>query len=171
MTKIKLNLHDIFVDALGGETTYIPASVEVSEILDLSDLDTYEQDLGDLLFENQLIAHIWSVQDVKSIRPDLNDDQAWTVLQRIEEVVDRDQGITWDDLERTSYDLFGTGSTQRIERCDRAIVAYNDDLPELNLIDLLADAMHWCQAKGQDFEATLAMARTHCESETPSKKE
>ena len=49
----------------------------------------------------------------------------------------------------------------RATRCDRAIVKYGDDLPESNLIDLLTDAMHWCDANGGDFHIALAQACRH----------
>jgi hypothetical protein len=171
MTKIKLNLHDLLSDALGGQTTHLPATVEVSDLLDFHNLSAYVQDLDELLLDNQLIAHIWSVQDVKSIWPNLDDDQAWTVLQRVEELVDRHEGITWDILQRTACDLFGTDNLKRIERFERAIGTYNDDLPESNLIDSLADAMHWCRGKGLDFEQSLAMAKAHFAAETSKQGE
>ncbi len=165
MTKIKLKLHDLLVDAVGGETSHIPATVEVSELLDFNDAFHGEVDLEDLLSENRLIAQIWGVEDVRSIRPELNDDQAWDVLQQIEKNFDGNRGVTWDMIERTAYDLFGTSPAKRVERCDDAVSAYNDDLPESNLIDFLADAMHWCRAKGFDFNAKLELARAHFDAE------
>jgi hypothetical protein len=49
----------------------------------------------------------------------------------------------------------------RASRCDKAIAGYGDDLVESNLIDLLADAMHWCDANGGDFHIALAQACRH----------
>ena len=37
------------------------------------------------------------------------------------------------------------------------------------LIDLLTDAMHWCKAKGHDFDSLLATARMHFDTESSSK--
>lgn len=168
MTKIKLNLHDLLVQALGGETTTIPATVDVTELLEFNDVYETDQDIDDLLRDNRMIAHIWTTEDVRSVRPDLTDDQAWTVLQHVEESLDSSMGIDWDTIERASYDLFGPGTASRVERCEAAIQGYSDDLPESNLIDLMADAMHWCKAKGQDFESLLASARTHFDTEAPN---
>ena len=44
-----------------------------------------------------------------------------------------------------------------------AIVAKTDsaDLEQSMLIDLLADAMHWCDANGEDFHIALAQACRH----------
>lgn len=166
MTKIKLNLHALLTQALGGETTHIPATIDVSELLDFNDIYESEQDLSDLLHHNRLIADVWSIKDVRSVRPDLNDDQAWSVLQRVEHYLDSNSGITRESVEQAAHDLFGSRNAHRIERCNKAIVGYSDDLPESNLIDLMADAMHWCKANGHDFDKKLELARTHFDAET-----
>jgi hypothetical protein len=50
---------------------------------------------------------------------------------------------------------------QRANRADKAITHYGDDVKESNLIDFLADAMHWCDLTGQDFHLALAQACRH----------
>jgi hypothetical protein len=50
-------------------------------------------------------------------------------------------------------------------RCHEVIREYGDDLLESNLIDLLADAMHWCNAYGYSFERSLRQARRHYKDE------
>jgi len=50
---------------------------------------------------------------------------------------------------------------QRVERCQTALSRYSDDNPFIGLIDLLADAMHWCDATGQDFHYALCVAGKH----------
>jgi hypothetical protein len=168
MTKIKLNLRDLLVDALGGETTHIPATVDVGELLEFNDIYETDYDIGDLLHANRMIAHIWTIEDVRSVRSDLSDDQAWAVLQRVDDKLDSTNGIDWDVIDQAAHDLFGTSVATRVERCEAAIQSYSDDLPESNFIDLMADAMHWCKAKGQSFDSLLATARTHFDTETPS---
>lgn len=37
---------------------------------------------------------------------------------------------------------------------------YGDDIPTV-MIDLLADAMHWCDASGEDFHYALCVAGKH----------
>ncbi len=49
----------------------------------------------------------------------------------------------------------------RSTRCAKAIARYGDDLPESNLIDFLADAMHFCDAERMDFRILLAQACRH----------
>lgn len=168
MTKIKLNLHDLLVDALGGETTHIPATVEVSELLDFNDVHQGELDLDDLLYENRLIAHVWSTEDVRSVRADLNDEQCWQVLQYLDRNIDSERGISWERVEQVANDMFGAGNINRVERCDEVLREYGDDLREANLIDFLTDAMHWCQAKGEDFDKKLELARSHFGAEATS---
>lgn len=58
------------------------------------------------LAEQREIAAIWSSGDVQELRPDLTDDQAWAVLQHVENDIDRHRGITWDTLRRVAQELF-----------------------------------------------------------------
>lgn len=50
---------------------------------------------------------------------------------------------------------------ERVERCRTALTGYSDDDRFICLIDLLADAMHWCDANGEDFHYALAVAGKH----------
>jgi hypothetical protein len=50
---------------------------------------------------------------------------------------------------------------KRALRCETVIAGYGDDLVESNLIDLLADAMHWCDYRREDFHYILARACCH----------
>lgn len=59
-----------------------------------------------LLRRRRQIAHLWSVEDVLSIRPDLNADQAWAVLQLIDDQKDASLGITWETIEAASETLY-----------------------------------------------------------------
>jgi hypothetical protein len=64
-------------------------------------------DIHDLLAERRQIAHIWGIEDVQGIRPDLDDDQAWDVLQHVDRHKDAELGITWLTLEMAAGHLFG----------------------------------------------------------------
>ena len=59
-----------------------------------------------LLAKHRQIAAIWSIEDVKGVRPDLTDDQAWEVLERVGDKHDAEWGITWTTLETVADDLF-----------------------------------------------------------------
>jgi hypothetical protein len=63
-------------------------------------------DIHELLASRRQIAHIWGVEDVQQIRPDLSDDQSWKVLQDVDRHLDSELGITWLTLEATADDLF-----------------------------------------------------------------
>lgn len=124
-----------------------------------------EPTISALLERGRQIAHIWGISDVQHVRDDLDDEQAWGVLQKVAKCLDSTHGITWDTIEQTAYNLFGASNHARVERCEKALAIYDD--PEL--IDLLADAMHWCRAREQDFDALLETARMHFDAETPNK--
>jgi hypothetical protein len=47
---------------------------------------------------NTQIAIIWSITDVKEVRPDLTDEQAMDVLLRVESKHDANIGVNWDTL-------------------------------------------------------------------------
>lgn len=55
---------------------------------------------------------------------------------------------------------------ERAVRCQQAITAYSDDEPFTNLVDFLADAMHWCNVNGHDFRDALDTALMHFQAET-----
>jgi len=63
-------------------------------------------DIHDVLKQRRQVAVIWSIEDVQGMRPDLNDDHAWEVLQQCERVHDCDVGFTWLLIEIVAEDLF-----------------------------------------------------------------
>ena len=64
-------------------------------------------DLHELLANRGQVALIWSIKDVQEIRPELSDERAWEVLDRVEHKHDATLGVTWDTLETVADDLFG----------------------------------------------------------------
>jgi hypothetical protein len=67
-------------------------------------------DIHALLAERQQIALIWSIADVQHLRPDLDDDQAWEVLQHVDHHKNAGLGISWLTLEIAIEHLFGDAS-------------------------------------------------------------
>lgn len=55
---------------------------------------------------------------------------------------------------------------QRSDRCRKAIASYTDDDTYTNLVDFLADAMHWCHLNEHSFEDALNTALMHFDAET-----
>ncbi len=66
-----------------------------------------EIDIHELLAQRRLIAHIWGVEDVQEVRPDLSEDQCWEVLQFTDQHKDAELGINWFALEFAAEELFG----------------------------------------------------------------
>jgi hypothetical protein len=58
-----------------------------------------------------------------------------------------------------------TDSTRAL-RAGKALTEYGDDVNESNVIDFLADVIHWCEQEGEDFERCLRIARDHHWAET-----
>ncbi len=54
----------------------------------------------------------------------------------------------------------------RATRCRQAIDAYSDDDAYTNLVDFLADAMHFCHQSGLSFRDALDTALMHFHAET-----
>lgn len=53
----------------------------------------------------------------------------------------------------------------RAERFQQALDRYGDDEPITDVVDLLADMMHWCRYHKVNFDGTLATANGHYEAE------
>ena len=56
---------------------------------------------------------------------------------------------------------FTVAIRERSFHCERPLETYEDDDLAANLIDLLTDAMHWCDQAGRDFHIALAQACRH----------
>ena len=55
------------------------------------------------------LADDWHIEDVQSVRADLDDDQAHEVLEAVADNFDANVGITWDVLEFWADELFPEG--------------------------------------------------------------
>jgi hypothetical protein len=62
--------------------------------------------LKDQLEKHGYIATLWHIDDVKGVRPDLTDEQAWEVLEQCDRRHDAEIGITWQVIEIHAADLF-----------------------------------------------------------------
>jgi hypothetical protein len=70
-------------------------------------------DIDKALEQRRQVAIFWSIEDVQHVRPDLNDDQAWEVLQRGRDKHDCEWGFTWTYIEDVADDLFPKPTTGR----------------------------------------------------------
>jgi hypothetical protein len=84
---------------------YLRSAIDASPPEEQPEINTHE-----LLAERQQIALVWSIADVKQLRPDLDDEQAWEVLEHVDHHKDAGLGITWLTLEMAAGHLFGAAS-------------------------------------------------------------
>jgi hypothetical protein len=68
-------------------------------------------DVPELLARSRSIALIWTIEDVRKVRPDLTEDQAWEVLEHARRVYDPGQGLTTGRLRDHVLGLFGPAPT------------------------------------------------------------
>ena len=108
--KLNVNIREILeaqASTYDG-TIQINATVELDELLDnLPDEEEIDVDIHELLETNRQIAAIWSIEDVQSVRPDLDEDQAWDVLKNVDHHKDAELGITWLTLKMAAEHMFG----------------------------------------------------------------
>lgn len=169
--KVKINIRDLLVNEL-GESVHIPAILEIDELFEFSGSFSQELELDKLLEENRMIAHVWTVADVRELRPDLNEDQAWRVLQACNDHLDSEHGITHDTIDQAASDLFGSGTAFRADRCEKALCEYGDaENAETSLTDFLADARHWCDEHGHSFADLDRLAYQHYAAERNDKED
>jgi hypothetical protein len=109
--RVKVNIREHLEGATdhNGEL-HVSANIDLEDFFEGNGIPEEEEidvDIHELLAENRQIALIWSVEDVQQLRPDLNDDQAWEVLQHVDHHKDAELGITWLTLEMAADHLFG----------------------------------------------------------------
>lgn len=68
--------------------------------------ETTYREIRDRLTERRQVAILWDAEDVRAVRPDLDAERAWQVLQRVEHEHDGDHGVTWDTIEDAADELF-----------------------------------------------------------------
>jgi hypothetical protein len=128
--KVKVNIREHI-----ESSTDHNGELHVSARLDLEDLfegnaipEDCEIDFRDLLAENRQIAHIWGIDDVQKLRPDLNNDQAWSVLQTVDDRLDCNVGITCESVEMIARELYGARPESRLQgRIDVSVENYTRD--------------------------------------------
>src|SRR5271170_6099423 len=69
----------------------------------------------ELLAKHHSIAAIWCTDDVRGVRPHLTEEQAWEVLQQVEDLHDAEWGISYTTLETVADDLFPKRDTSAKE--------------------------------------------------------
>jgi hypothetical protein len=160
--KVTLNIRDQLRNM--ADTDHMltfEASVDVDQLFETGQFsDEVEFDLDELLKQNRIIADLWTIDDVRDLHPHLSEDQAWEVLRECQDRLNSEVGINWEQIEKVADDLFGE-ATQRLIRFNDMLEQYTDGDTKQNLVDLLADAIHWSQVNDADFDGSLVTARLH----------
>jgi hypothetical protein len=91
------------VKAMNTKTNEEGTTATISEWMPKHDLTEHWQER---LSKGGCIAIMWSIQDVKTMRPDLTDSECMEVLETVEQRHDASLGITWDTLDLWAEELF-----------------------------------------------------------------
>jgi hypothetical protein len=141
--KAKINIRDFIEDnADHNDMLLVHASVDVDDLFDtncIPEEHTFDVDVHELLAQNRCIAHIWGTEDVQEVRPDLDDDQAWQVLQHIERRLDAQYGISWNTIEIVADELYGPKPEQRWHGRIDVTIADADGYGQGEVINRLRD--------------------------------
>jgi hypothetical protein len=156
---VKLDLREALVDQLGSASIDIPATVDLDDILDFNDIREHEFVIDDLLAENRIVGFLWDTQHVCDQRPDLTTDQAWQVLVQCERDWDRLSDPMLETIRDVATKLYPLQRKARPTKASEVIASYGDGDERGNLVDLLTDAMHWCEGFGEPFDEFCATAR------------
>lgn len=142
---------------------------------EIDDADTHptiarEQAVKATLAEMKTIATLWTTRDVQFYRPELTDEQAWQVLQECQAKDPGGYRMSFRVINCVANRLFGSKAKSRATKCEKVLRTYEayPNAPcdqERALVDLLADAMHWCRKNRLDFHKILHDAQRHYYSE------
>jgi hypothetical protein len=152
-TTLEINLADI-LEHKYPHGFHAPADIDISSFLEFADDDwMHEIDIEDLLAAKRLIGVVWNVQLVLGERPDLSDDQAWTVLQACQPHFEEITNPMLETIRQQADGLFpkpnGKATLRaQLARIERQIEA----LPEDECTD---PAAYGSVAAGLDTVATL----------------
>lgn len=70
-------------------------------------------DIHSVLAKRRQIGIVWSTEDVRVLRPDLTDNQAWKVLQEVDRRHDTNLGINWLTIEIVADELFSETDSEK----------------------------------------------------------
>jgi hypothetical protein len=151
---------------------HVPAEIDISTLLEFGDDDwQHEIDIDAMLEAEHEVALIWSVSDVQSRRPDLNEEQAWRVLTTARDDF-RTDSCHLDFLESTADGLFPIGSEalQRLRLRIEHLLKQLQSLPEptLSAPDQFEDLVQKLSAIEQTLSTAEASYRRTSEDDDNS---
>jgi hypothetical protein len=131
LMKVKVDIREYLEEAADHNgDLHVAARFEPEELFEAVGIPEEEEidvDLDELLAENRRIAHVWGTDDVRQLRPDLDDDQAWAVLQKVADRLDGALGITFETIETAAGELFPQPEGPWQGRIDVSVENYTRD--------------------------------------------
>lgn len=106
MTKVTIDIFTLLKQSLGTAPTPAPAIEDLCKRLETHGIVDLQLDIHDLMAKQRMIADIWSIEDVQSQCERLTDDEAWSVLQRVERRFDAGVGINWEVIDLIADEMY-----------------------------------------------------------------
>jgi hypothetical protein len=155
--KVKVNIREHLTKRCGSEID-IPVTIRIDQVLKVAGIaheHELDLDIHELLAQEGKIAHIWGIDDVQCIRPDLEDDQAWQVLQDIERRLDSQYGISWDTIEIVADELYGPKPERRWHGRIDVTITDTDGYDPADVSNRLQDLCALLAEDGPDVQAIV----------------
>lgn len=128
-------------------------------------------DIDELLAVHGSAAVIWTADDIREVVPHLDDDQALAVIKECFRIFSPDETANREMILQTAQRLCPLLTRkERSQRADKAIHGYASGDARENLVDFLADAIHWCDDLGEPFDEFYQTAKVHHSEERNSEQ-
>jgi hypothetical protein len=164
--KVTINLRGMVAEKIGG-TVSVPSTIDIEEVFDFIDFDDEQEvDIHDLLAEQKAVGLVFTIADVKKLRPDLTDEQAWEVLQMFEVAAEDCPDPLHETISQIADMHYPKRRKAKPSEVAKIIADYGNGCERENLVDLLTDTMHWCKGFGEPFEEFSSSAAVHFDEET-----
>ena len=164
---LDIELDDPLEDAIDSAVSEVEEAIEnIRKYSRPFSKHTIDVDIEEMLADHQAIAIVWDTSHVKDQRPDLSEEQAWEVLQAIE--YDRLNDPMLETIRQLAENLHPRKRQPRSTKAGQIIADYGNGDERENLVDLLTDAMHWCEDFGEPFDEFCGTARIHFAEEAKS---
>ena len=163
---IEIVLDPYLEDSIDSALTEIQNAIDDMRKYHPKGVSTFvDIDIHNLLAQHRAIAIVLGIQHVKDQRPDLNDEQAWKVLQNCQQAHERLMDPMLENIRQIADSFYPQQCQARQPKAAAVIAGYGNGDQRENLVDLLADAIHWCQVVGAPFDELCATARLHFAAE------
>jgi hypothetical protein len=169
---LEITLDNFAQDTIDEIVSEIEAAVEnVRKYHDADDKHTEDVDIDELLAAHGAAAVIWTANDIRKVVPHLDDDQALAVIAECFRIFSPDETANREMILQTAQRLCPLLTRkERSQRADKAIHGYASGDARENLVDFLADAIHWCDDLGEPFDEFYQTAKVHHSEERNSEQ-